>query len=218
MTKDKGVIVLIDAENQGVEWSKKALQKAKELGSVVDVRAFGDFRCTDRGYADLSLDEGVHCEQVFSMPKKNAADIHLCMYAVERLSAGDWDVLVLVSGDGDFLPLVRYLHRKKKTVVGVAEQVNPKLARACDEFVCDPGDAAVSIVDAAADIIQSRDEGTILLSDLGNALKLRDSSLIPRNFGFATLTRVIESAPDRLKIVSGRKTSRCMVSVADHTG
>lgn len=213
MEANHGVLVLVDAENQTVEWTRKALEKAKEIGTVVEIRAFGDFRTTDARYADLCLDEGIHCEQVFSIPKKNASDIHLCMYAAERLADDDWGTLVLVSGDGDFLPLVQHIHRRKKKVIGVAKKVNNRLARACDEFVCEPR-ASSSISDAVVDILEARDDKTILMADLGHALKQRNSSLIPRNFGFKSLTEVIESEPARTKIVSGYKTAKCVVGLA----
>ena len=207
-----GVLVLVDAENQSVEWTKKALDKAKELGVVAEVRAFGDFRTTDNRYADLCIEEGIHCEQVFSIPRKNASDIHLCMYAVERLSDDDWGTLVLVSGDGDFLPLVQHMHRKKKRVIGVAKKVNNRLARACDEFVCEPR-ATLTIIDAIVSILGAREDKTMSLADLGNALKQRNSSLIPLNFGFKSLTEVIESDPQRLRVVSGYKTVKCVVGL-----
>ena len=207
-----GVLVLVDAENQTVEWTKKALDKAKELGTVAEVRAFGDFRATDNGYADLCIEEGIHCEQVFSIPRKNASDIHLCMYAVERLSDDSWGTLVLVSGDGDFLPLVQHLHRKNKRVVGVAKNVNNRLARACDEFVCEPR-ATLGIVDAIVDILGASEDNSMSLADLGNNLKQRNSSLIPLNFGFKSLTEAVESDPKRLRIVSGRKTVKCVVGL-----
>ena len=209
--EDSRVLVLVDAENQTVEWTRKALEKAKEIGSIVEVRAFGDFRITDARYADLCIEEGIHCEQVFSIPRKNASDIHLCMYAVERLSVEDWGTLVLVSGDGDFLPLVQHMHRKNKKVIGVAKKVNNRLAHACDEFVCEPRGASLS--DAIVEILDARDDKTILLADLGHALKQRNSSFIPKNFGFKSLTEVIESVPRRLKVVSGYKTAKCTVGL-----
>lgn len=108
---------------------------------------------------------------------------------------------------------MQHLHRKSKRVIGVAECVNTRLARVCDEFVCKPQPTTTDIVDTVIDVLLSREEGTMPLADLGHALKQRDSSLIPRNYGFASLTGVIESEPQKLRFVSGYKTSKCVVGV-----
>lgn len=51
------------------------------------------------------------------------------------------------------------------------------------------------------------------LTCLGRVLKQRDSSLIPRSFGFDSLTGVIEGEPQKLRIVSRYKLSICVVGL-----
>ena len=208
-TPGRNVLVLIDAENQNSEWARRAIIKGTELGCVGEIRAFGNFQLVDRGYAELSLEFGVKCEQVFSAPRKNGCDIAICIAAIESAASGDWDVLVLATGDGDFTALVQHLRRRGKTVVGVAERAHSSLSRVCNEFVCTP-DVPESMISHIREILQQKDGEPVSLCHLGVLLRQRNSSLIPRNYGFASLTKVLESAAEEF-VISAKGTPVCAV-------
>ena len=69
---------------------------------------------------------------------KNSVDMHLCVDAMRVLYRyPHLDTFVLISGDRDFIPLVRALRMEGKTVfgIGVADTTSNYLGRAVDNFV-----------------------------------------------------------------------------------
>ncbi len=84
---------------------------------------------------------------------RNRADIHIVIDAVELLwTRPDIDSFVLVSGDSDFVPLIRKLQsfQRRTIVLGNAESTAKTLKAACDEFLNiegftrKPGEAAAA--------------------------------------------------------------------------
>lgn len=75
--------------------------------------------------------------QVFSSGTKKADwDVGLTVDAI-RLSSS-LDAIILVSGDGDYIPLVEYLQKstgKQVEIVAFGETTSSKLIDACDDFV-----------------------------------------------------------------------------------
>ncbi len=75
--------------------------------------------------------------QIFSSGTKKADwDVGLTVDAI-RLSSS-LDAVILVSGDGDYVPLVEYLQKstgKQVEVVAFVETTSSKLVDACDDFV-----------------------------------------------------------------------------------
>ena len=154
----RNVAVFIDAENLFKGYGKldipdvsmedilKQLESAAALaadgGSIAVARAFADWNAL--GLEDYRRDverSRVETVQVFSVGKaeKNAADIVLVVDCLRV--AGDLDhieVFVLVSADGDFVPLVRRLHELDKYVVGATlshHPVNSVLEKEVDQYV-----------------------------------------------------------------------------------
>jgi outer membrane biosynthesis protein TonB len=118
-------------------------------GGIAVAHAYADWNRL--GLEDYRRDverDGVRTMQVFAAgaPTKNAADIELvvdCLrFATERDSI---EVFVIVSGDGDFVPLVRRLHELGKYVVGATlaqHDVNSLLREEADLYVSIPTDTA----------------------------------------------------------------------------
>jgi uncharacterized LabA/DUF88 family protein len=158
VTIRKNVAVFIDAENLFKGYGKldipdvsmedilKQLESAAALaadgGSIAVARAFADWNAL--GLEDYRRDverAGVQTVQVFSVSKaeKNAADIVLvvdCLRVAAELE--QIDVFVIVSADGDFVPLVRRLHELNKYVVGATlpdHRPNNVLEREVDQYV-----------------------------------------------------------------------------------
>ena len=59
-----------------------------------------------------------------------------------------------------------------------------------------------------------REGQTLLLSELGARLKHRDSSLIPKNYGFASLTKLLEASPGMFHLAD-KNTVGCTVRLAE---
>ncbi|MDX6278004.1 MAG: hypothetical protein QOJ72_2132, partial [Nocardioidaceae bacterium] len=84
---------------------------------------------------------GVETMQVFSVGKaeKNAADMVLVIDCLRQAANLDQlQVFIIVSGDGDFVPLVRRLHELNKYVIGATladHPVNSVLEQEVDHYV-----------------------------------------------------------------------------------
>lgn len=150
--------VFIDAENlfkgygkldipdltmeEMLEQLETAVGREAGAGQIAIARAYADWNAL--GIEDYRRDverAGVKTVQVFSAGKasKNAADIELVVDCLR--SAADMDqleVFIIVSADGDFVPLARRLHELDKYVVGATladHPVNSLLEREVDLYV-----------------------------------------------------------------------------------
>lgn len=159
--RQRNVGVFIDAENLFKGYGKLEIpdvsmadilelveREAGEeagAGGIAVAHAYADWNRL--GLEDFRRDverDGVRTMQVFAAgaPTKNAADIELvvdCLrFAADRESI---EVFVIVSGDGDFVPLVRRLHELGKYVVGATlaeHDVNSLLREEADLYVSIP--------------------------------------------------------------------------------
>lgn len=154
----RNVAVFIDAENLFKGYGKLEIPDVsmadilKQLETAVAREAGAGGIAISRAYADwnaIGLENyrreversRVETVQVFSVSKaeKNAADIVLvvdCLRAAADLE--QLEVFVLVSADGDFVPLVRRLHELDKFVVGATlanHPVNNVLEQEVDHYV-----------------------------------------------------------------------------------
>ena len=154
----RDVAVFIDAENLFKGYGKLEIPDVsmadilKQLETAVAREAGAGGIALARAYADwnaIGLEDyrreversRVETVQVFSVSKaeKNAADIVLvvdCLRAATDLE--HLEVFVIVSADGDFVPLVRRLHELNKFVVGATlanHPVNNVLEQEVDHYV-----------------------------------------------------------------------------------
>lgn len=155
---NRNVAVFIDAENLFKGYGKldipdvsmedilEQLEAAASLaagaGTIAISRAYADWNAL--GLEDYRRDverSRVETVQVFSVGKaeKNAADIVLvvdCLRAAADLE--QLEVFIIVSADGDFVPLVRRLHELDKYVIGATlanHPVNSVLEQEVDQYV-----------------------------------------------------------------------------------
>lgn len=85
---------------------------------------YADFDQVDISLGDLYL-MGVEPRTVVSTEYKNAADMRLCIDALEILyTRPDIQTFVLVGGDRDYIPLVQHLQRQGRTVLIVTFRGN----------------------------------------------------------------------------------------------
>jgi len=154
----RNVAVFIDAENLFKGYGKldipdvsmtdilvqleAAASREAGAGSIAMSRAYADWNAL--GLENYRRDverSGVETVQVFSVGKaeKNAADIVLvvdCLRAAADLE--QLEVFIIVSADGDFVPLVRRLHELDKYVIGATlanHPVNSVLEMEVDQYV-----------------------------------------------------------------------------------
>jgi uncharacterized LabA/DUF88 family protein len=154
----RNVAVFIDAENLFKGYGKLEIPDVSmseilhQLAAAASQEAGSGDIAMSRAYADwarIGLEDyrrdveraGVETMQVFSVGKaeKNAADIVLvvdCLRAAADLE--QLEVFIIVSGDGDFVPLVRRLHELDKYVIGATladHPVNNVLEQEVDQYV-----------------------------------------------------------------------------------
>lgn len=150
--KDQRVAVLIDVQN--LYHSAKNLYNARvnftevlksALASRKLVRAIGYVIKTETGEESAFFDAltkiGIETKikdlQIFPGGiKKGDWDVGM---AVDAIRLGDFfiDVLILATGDGDFVPLVEYLRNRGRQVeiIAFGRSTSAKLKEAADDFI-----------------------------------------------------------------------------------
>ena len=206
------------------------LRLAEEYGQVVLAHAYADwrFRTFNQFQTDLYRQgiELVHVlgKQQPSKKLKNAVDIKMAIDAVETV----WTLphvkhFIIVSGDRDFIPVLKMLRRYGKTVVGVspARAVSEDFATLCDRFIrfetllsmYQPGEEALRPADdtppdleevrqALARIMEQRPDG-VKGAQIKPLLRRHLSPTFDESeYGFSRLTDLLKAMPDIVKVTS----------------
>jgi len=111
-------------------------------GRTALARAYANWGRPDMaGYRSQLLAHNIKPVQIFSFdqPSKNAADIELVVDALEVAADMPWiELFVIVSGDGDFVPLLRRLHALgKRSLVATTSQPNAGVVNKVLQSVAD---------------------------------------------------------------------------------
>lgn len=149
--KDQRVAVFIDVQN--LYHSAKNLYQARVnfkeiLKSSVEgrqlIRAFAYVVRTktgeERPFFDALINLGIETrvkdlQEYYGGLKKADWDVGIAVDAIK--TSDSVDVIVLISGDGDYVPLVDYLenHGKRVEVLAFGKSTSTKLREAADEFI-----------------------------------------------------------------------------------
>lgn len=145
------VAVLIDYENvfigfrkkiskdESIKWDGILESLKKRYGSSLVCKAYADWS-DNGGMQDILSKLGI---QIITVPSKrtgkNSVDVRIAVDAIDMLVVKNFNnirSLVLISGDGDFTPLVHYLKDFGKYVVGIGIKGSTAkyLESACHEF------------------------------------------------------------------------------------
>jgi uncharacterized LabA/DUF88 family protein len=170
---------------------------------------------------DLAMN-GVDLIQVarVGIQNKNAADIRMAVDAMETLIVHpEISVFVLVSGDGDYSPLVQRLREFGKWVVGVGTEANAsrKLVSVCSEYkywgtlVAEVEPAARSAVEAVFDIataeqllvraFEESNAETMTAGGLKSKMLALDPAFDEHNYGARSFRAFLAMLPKRVEIV-----------------
>jgi uncharacterized protein (TIGR00288 family) len=130
------VILGVDDPGFDVELVVNAL---RSRGIVVMGRAYGDWYRHHRHRRKL-MEQGIELVEtpVFGPLIKNSADIRIVLDGFEiAMSQAHIDTFCLVSGDSDFLPLIKKLQYLGKTVIVIAGSkfTSDLVRRNCNEYV-----------------------------------------------------------------------------------
>lgn len=143
------VALLIDFENlvRSVDTEdvdcEAVFRLADEYGRVLVANAYADWRMKDVNQYQADL-YGLGIELVHVLGRrrggliKNAVDVKMAVDAVSLMSTlPHIDVYVIVSGDRDFIHVLKELRRRGKTVIGVSpdKAVSSDFSSLCDRFL-----------------------------------------------------------------------------------
>lgn len=121
---------------------ERLVRFARDEGRLIIARAYADWRSrsANQHQRDLYV-QGIDTINVLGRRHgteiKNSVDVALAVDAVEALFVHTFDTFVLISGDRDFLPLLRCVRSHGKRVIGVSvrESASRDLPNLCDRFV-----------------------------------------------------------------------------------
>ena len=170
---------------------------------------------------DLAMN-GVDLIQVarVGIQNKNAADIRMAVDAMETLIVHpEVSVFILVSGDGDYSPLVQRLREFGKWVVGVGTEANAsrKLVSVCSEYkywgtlvaevepeVRPAVNAAFDIATAEQLLVRAFEESNAEMMTAGglkSKMLALDASFDEHNYGARSFRAFLAMLPKRVEVV-----------------
>ncbi len=174
------------------------------------------------GHQDDLAMNGVDLIQVarVGFQNKNAADIRMAVDAMETLIVHpEISVFVLVSGDGDYSPLVQRLREFGKWVVGVGTEANAsrKLVSVCSEYkywgtlvaevepeVRPAVNAAFDIATAEQLLVRAFEESNAEMMTAGglkSKMLALDASFDEHNYGARSFRAFLAMLPKRVEVV-----------------
>src|SRR5579859_7416000 len=190
-------------------------------GTAAVRRAYADWANALFGkhQEDLSMN-GVDLIQVarVGIQNKNAADIRMAVDAMETLIVHpEVSVFVLVSGDGDYSPLVQRLREFGKWVIGVGTEANAsrKLVSVCSEYKywgtlvaeVEPDArpaAAFDISEAEQVLVRAFGESsseTMTAGGLKSKMLALDPAFDEHNYGARSFRAFLALLPKRVQVV-----------------
>ncbi len=136
--KQQRIAVLIDAENVSHTLVPAILLRCACYGTLQVKRAFADWsRHEMRNFRNVLNQNAIEAVHLVSYARgKNAADITLCLCAMELVHTGQFDAVCLVSSDSDLTPLAFTLRRAGVRVYGFGGRQTPRaFVMACSTFI-----------------------------------------------------------------------------------
>ena len=130
--------MLIDAENVSHTLVRAILLRAACYGTLMVKRAFADWSRPDmRRFRSVLNQNAIEAVHLMSYARgKNAADITLCLDAMDLVNTGQFDGVCLVSSDSDLTPLAFRMRREGVRVYGIGGQQTPRaFVAACSSFI-----------------------------------------------------------------------------------
>lgn len=115
------------------------IRLGEESGPVVVAQAYADWRKNTFNRHQQSLySRGIELVHVLGRGLKNAVDLKLAVDAIELVYERPYiGTFVLVSGDRDFIHVLKSLRKNNKRIIGVSPErcASEDLANLCDRFV-----------------------------------------------------------------------------------
>ena len=124
------IAILVDGDNTSHAQAARIMHAAAAMGRVDLARVYGNAAQPSGWLAAPGF------RMIHSGCGKNAADVLLCIEAMELALTGDWAGVVIASSDGDFVHLAQRLRDRGLEVLGIGTDKAPARFRAaCSTFV-----------------------------------------------------------------------------------
>jgi len=201
------IALLIDADNVPQDNVSRAISSLASLGDVSIRRAYGNwFDSRLKRWEPLLRTQSIRPVQQFGYTRgKNATDMALVIDAVSLMHTYQPDAFAIVSSDADFTPLVIHLREHGLPVHGFGRPDTPKpFMEACTTFeqlapAAKPAEAAASAIDEPVDRLR---KAVIKAAGKDGWARIQSvraqlgpvASFNPRDYGHATLTKMIKSS------------------------
>jgi len=216
-SKEHKIALLIDGDNAQSALLSEIIEETSKYGRITIKKVYGDWSQDNmKGWKEQLKMFAVRPVQKFAYVKgKNATDIALIIDAMDILHSGKIDGFCLVSSDSDFTGLANRVREDGLFVIGIGREQTPKpFVTACDRFVFTENfgnkvkamkkkgisKEGLSLIRKAFSGIE-QDDGIILLSQLGQAVRKLDPSFDPRNYGFKNLRKLMESLENHFELI-----------------
>lgn len=200
------VALLIDADNAQLNHLEQILKISDYYGNLKICRAYGDWKQRPLSTScDRVRRLNIKTIQVDRVAK-NSTDKQLMNEARKILRAGDADIFIIVSGDGDFTPLCEEIKQKGRKVVGIGNkgQTSTRLQASCETFyyIEHLEEALIQLERIAllreAFIQAQRTDSLAHIAQIGQVLRRLDSRFESR-FGKKKLSEWFEEYPHIFK-------------------
>lgn len=218
---DRNFALLIDGDNVSPKYISGIIEEmTTKYGNLSYRRIYGDFTKTSKNsWKDVLLDNSITpIQQYNNTVGKNSSDSALIIDAMDILYTGKVDGFCIVSSDSDFTRLASRLRESRMYVVVMGENKTPRSIRmACDKFVTlenliDQDDnvansrkkkdsrknpealTRVFVNKVISDIIadNANNGRQTHLGELGSKLVAIYPDFDTRNYGYSSLSRMIE--------------------------
>jgi hypothetical protein len=209
------VLSAIDCENISHKLLSGIEALAVERGEVVCRRAFGDFTMPRMKPWQELLGASAY-EQIDTphIRSKNVADMALVIDVIDEIYKSCPDVVILGTGDGDFVPLVTRLRSKGIEVIGVGTlEASRHFRDACTEFKTAtdlspsftptalvqplPKHISKTLLRIAGELMRnSRRNDWIAISMIGDAISNGHHELNLKQAGIGSLSEAISRHPN----------------------
>lgn len=185
------VAVLVDGDNFPYSEVNRLEASAAALGELVIRRVFGDVKKVG-GWPESASYQMLHCSAGFG--KKNLADMHLTVAAMDMAQRGMAHCFVIASDDRDFEPLVQFLLGGGFAVLRVRKTAEPAPAEAPPPVRPTPAKALSALDRRLRKMLKP---AKLSMVQLGNAMK---GATVAQQTGKATWRSYLQSRQDLYRL------------------
>lgn len=217
--KNINIAMLIDGDNAPHKYIGEMLEELSQYGRITIRRVYGDWSSDKmNGWKKKLSENAIHPVQKFAYVKgKNSTDIALIIDAMDILYKESVGAFCLVSSDSDFTGLANRIRENGLLVIGMGEKKTSRaFTSACDVFIYienfqqEQGEEAIERNIEKVDIAflknalyrVEQEDGSALLSRLGESIRKLDSSFDTRTYGFKNLHQLFKSLENDFEIIS----------------